>query len=330
MRLIGIYIGSIFLAFFLAEVYFIHLARQSERMEFKSIYGGHNTVREGIGLAPVKNSQWKTKMSSGDSLIFDVVQTIDGNGFRVTPQSNTNSQSLVLFFGGSFTFGYGLNDNETLPARFHASNPGQWRAINMGYDGYGVHQTLAMLETQMEKDMLGEQRPKAAIYTAITDHVFRGVGRLPHNSGPKYKLNAKAQIIPREPGPFDARALKYKFKWLLSKSYLFRRVLFAYSSYREEEIDLYIAMVEKASALFTDRYDAPFYCLIWEEPYSQPDLYKLLLQRLNEKNITVIEVNHILPSFLKNPEKYLFYRDGHPNALANRLIAEHLNKLLTQ
>lgn len=331
IRLIAIYSGSVFLAFFLGEVYFTYLDIKSERFEFQSIYGGHNTTREGIGLAPVKNSQWKTKLTLEDSLIFDVVQTIDNNGFRLTPQRITSVQSPVLFFGCSFTFGHGLNDDETLPAFLHASNPEQWNAINMGYDGYGVHQTLAMLETQMEKDLLREQIPKAAFYTAITDHVFRGVGRLNHNIGPKYKLDNKARVIPRDKESLNGRELKYKAKWLLAKSSLLRRVLFSYTSLsREEDIDLFIAMVEKASVIFSNRYNAPFYCLLWKEQTSQPGLYEILLQRLNEKRITVIEVNHILPGYQENPGKYLFYKDGHPNALANRLIAEHLNKLLIQ
>jgi lysophospholipase L1-like esterase len=306
------------------------LETKGERFEFQSIYGGHNTTREPIGLAPVKNSQWGIKLTVDDSLVFDVIETIDSSGFRFTPQHSTNTESPVVFFGCSFTYGHGLIDDETLPAFLQASNPEQWHAINMGYNGYGVHQTLAMLETQMVKELLKGQSPKAAFFTAITDHVFRGVGRISNNIGPQYKLDANAGVTLREPGPLDGRINEHRVKWLLSKSSLLRRILLSNTSSTVEEIDLYIAMVKKASTLFTDRYSAPFYCLLWNEPTSEPGLYEELLHRLNEKEIPVIEVSDILPGYQENPWKYLLYKDGHPNALANQLIAEHLNKLLVQ
>jgi hypothetical protein len=52
-----------------------------------------------------------------DEVIFDVVYTISAHGFRVTPGAGGTSGSAgrVLFFGCSYTFGEGVEDDQTLP-----------------------------------------------------------------------------------------------------------------------------------------------------------------------------------------------------------------------
>ncbi len=75
-RLLIIYIGSIVLAFLLAEIYFLQLSPQIKR-KIVINYGGHHMYDELVGLAPVKNSQRTDPIKYKDSIIYNVTQTID-------------------------------------------------------------------------------------------------------------------------------------------------------------------------------------------------------------------------------------------------------------
>lgn len=66
---------------------------------------------------------------------FDVFIKIDKNGFRTMPILNDFNKT-ILTLGDSFTFGYGVNDNETYPF-FLQKRFNDTRVINAGYtDGY--------------------------------------------------------------------------------------------------------------------------------------------------------------------------------------------------
>lgn len=328
-RLVAIYSGSVLLAFFLAEIYFSGLLGfRYEYADYQRdmIFGNDIEEHDVFGLAPSKNSKWTERLTYGDSVVFDAIQTIDSNGLRYTPGKLRDDASPILFFGCSFTFGAGLSDYQTLPYYFQAQDSGRFKAINMGYNGYGAHQMLALLEEKIEQEVLQHQIPKAAIYSAIPDHAFRGTSWSEEFFGPKYKLDDRGILTKKGVVSYNP-SLKFK---LLGKSHLTRRFLLRKEHSYAKNVDLLLAMIQKSSRLFTARYDAPFYCLLWDEMYLESGLYDRLLTQLKIMGVKVIEVRDILPDYAENPEKYLLYGDNHPNALANRLIAEDLNKLLAQ
>jgi len=80
-------------------------------------------------------------MSSGD---FRAIQHTDGYGFRNTWPWPTRAEIVAL--GDSFTFGYGVEDDQSWPAilaRTLAPN----RVINLGLIGAGTNQYLRVYET---------------------------------------------------------------------------------------------------------------------------------------------------------------------------------------
>lgn len=326
-RLIAIYTGSIFLAFFLGELYFsgiLGFRYQEASFEKEVIYGGLDKPHEILGQAPVPNSRWSSKYIYADSTVFDVIQTIDSMGLRLTPGGVRSDASPILFLGCSFTFGTGLGDHETLPYFFQAQSASDVKAINMAYNGYGAHQMLAILEEELEQTLLKSQIPKAAIYSAIPDHAFRGTLWREEAFGPRYVFDRQGDLI--KEGTFQYNPSS-GFK-LLAKSHLARRFVFRRDHSKPDDINIFIAMVKKSSQLFAERYNAPFYCLLWDELNTEPGLYNTILTLLKKSNINVIEIKDILPNYKETPEKYLLYGDNHPNALANRLISEYLSELI--
>ena len=73
-----------------------------------------------LGYAPYPNRVVEAWKIVGSDRIYDVTYTIDSHGLRKTPgiTASAAARSAFLFFGGSFTFGEGLNDDETLPYQF--------------------------------------------------------------------------------------------------------------------------------------------------------------------------------------------------------------------
>ena len=66
-----------------------------------------------LGFQPLPGKQNHLIVSNGKKLI-NSTYTIGNDGFRKTPLFKNNPKNTyVNFYGGSFVFGWGLNDNET-------------------------------------------------------------------------------------------------------------------------------------------------------------------------------------------------------------------------
>ena len=124
------------------------------------------------------------KLTSDGEVIYDVIYSIGEDGFRVTPQSISRSR-YVNFFGCSFTFGEGLNDNQTLPFYF-AQKSDSYSSKNFGFHGYGPHQAVAILES--------DRRIRGDINFLLTSpwHSLRSACKPEYTAGsPRYALVAE-------------------------------------------------------------------------------------------------------------------------------------------
>lgn len=112
-----------------------------------------------------------------DETIFDVAYTIDEEYRRVTPASDGhNAAQTVLFFGGSFVFGQGVNDEDTLPNRVAQRLPGA-RVMNYGFPGHGTQHMLERIR-QWGEGTYPYEGPVTAIYVFIPHHVRRTIGSM--------------------------------------------------------------------------------------------------------------------------------------------------------
>jgi hypothetical protein len=108
-------------------------------------------VMTDIGVQPRSGVHRFKKLTAAGDVIYDVTYTIGSDGFRVA--DNPDARNRVNFFGCSFTFGEGLNDNETLPYLVSKTMEGV-SSKNFGFHGYGPHQALAIL--QSDRDTRGK------------------------------------------------------------------------------------------------------------------------------------------------------------------------------
>ena len=130
-----------------------------------------------LGHRPRPSAAVDSLKKIGEETLYDVVYTIDEHQRRVTPLDSPETRSrFILFFGGSFTFGEGLNDDETLPYYVGRLAP-DYQPYNYGLSGYGPQQMLAKLQS----DELTAEIPQTegiAIFTFIDAHVERAIGSM--------------------------------------------------------------------------------------------------------------------------------------------------------
>ena len=73
-----------------------------------------------LGYAAFPDRQVRAWKTVGEERVYDAVYGISPEGIRVTPgdSARPDEGQTFVFFGGSYAFGEGLNDDETLPFYF--------------------------------------------------------------------------------------------------------------------------------------------------------------------------------------------------------------------
>ncbi|GEM_PF-932572 len=270
----------------------------------------------------------------------------DTKGRRITPQPNTDNKGInCLFFGCSFTFGTGVNNNQTLPYYFGQLHP-EIEVYNYGIPG-GSPQEIYLQSTQSE--IFADISPKhtVVIYSFISDHLRRLKGtlnlifRAPKWVGCLPKLEfVNDRIINK--GKFEeTHPYLFSFANILSKSLLVKQMInytqLDYPSpFTNENYDfLYILLNETKNQLSTYFPNLDFVIFIYPEHCSTPNTCPNLnyfMNLLNEKkNLWVIscEEKEIQEKYshLKSLEEHIIL-DGHPSPECYELFAEWINKEL--
>lgn len=321
LRLAFIYLGSVLFSLFVAEVYYSFEYEQSSR-EYEILYGNDVTRIDPIlGMVPHENSQALSRAKINGELIYEVNITVDEYGRRAMPKGQFINEEEVLFFGCSFTYGDGVEDHQTLPFQFQELAKGNYQAHNFGFSGNGAHQMLAILENELERRGTSISTSKVGFYSMITDHVLRGTSSFFSTPSPTYRFDKQGKLY--KTGVFSL--LRHKIAHYSGKSNLVVAFNSILEQVTQEKIDLVLSMTERSGEIFEARYDGEFYCLLWKVVYEEREgLYEKLLKGLTDRGIEVIEIDNILPDYAENPLKYVIENDGHPNALANKMIAEYL------
>ncbi len=298
------------------------LGEPRTRVVYDSRYHAAHPV---LGYAAKKDFSTRVRRTYGKRQSYDVVYTLDPQGFRVGPGDAGDSADAVLFLGGSFTFGDGVDDHETLPYRFEQLSGGRFRGHNLGFSGYGPHQALTLLEHRMEAPALGQKRPLYAVYQALPDHVLRASGKaLWDVAGPRYVLDREGK--PTYQGPFHS-SLSAKAHRFLSFSHLATRLFLAHRTATPQDLDLYVGLVLEIRRVFVSRYGGTFYVLLWP---GHGELSSEMLSRLQEAGVPVLRVDRILGDLPSHGGKYRLADDAHPNALAYDELARHLLDVLDE
>lgn len=273
-----------------------------------------------LGYGPLPGRTVRARKTVAGRVIYDVLYTIDDDGGRATP-GDPQGRSF-LFFGDSCTFGEGVGDNETMPAAFASELGGRANVRNLGFHGYGPHQTVRELELErIEKLVPGGVAH--AFYMSLPSHGSRAAGRSPWDvSGPRYVLDDAdgSGSAVRYKGSFHAYPValllrginrvpplrKLRERWLMTEP-------------GDDERELHARLLARAAALVRTRFDAPFTVLHWDDGSPADERF---LARLDQLGIDVVRVSTIIPHDQRSA--LAIPGDGHPNQTAYALLAHAL------
>lgn len=270
----------------------------------------------------------------GSDTIFRVTYTINGDSTRATPPAPAGADTY-LFLGDSFMFGHGLADDETLPAAFAKANDFNVRTVNFSAPGYAPNQLVRALETGRLDHLMG-QRVKAVVTWIIPDHLRRVAGDEPWlGASPRYALDDGTL---RYTGSFDS------YRWsdplaglrhLADQQFAFVRAI-GLKQRQEREAEIFTALVVRLQTLAREKFGAPLVVVYsWPDESSGPNhdnsdvaepMLVSTLAGLRRHGMPMISVDGLEAGY--DQSRLLIAHDGHPTALADRLIAAELKRRL--
>ena len=267
------------------------------------------------GFAGRPDSIVRVRLRRAGGLVYDATYTLDRQGRRETPRRSPAPPNVVLF-GDSFAFGEGVNDAETVPAQLERLTP-EIRTMNFGFKAYGPHQALAAVEAGLPERELAAGAPAAAVYYAAFD-LNRAAGRAFWDvAGPHYEIGSDGEPVFR--GPFSADR-RLRAIGLLNRSYLLREIIRTRLG-GEDDVRLYVALIERTAHLFRERHGGPFLAVLWGERRYRS--YADAAERLRARGIDVKTIQEIVPDFeTLRPELELL--DGHPSREGHARVAADL------
>jgi hypothetical protein len=277
---------------------------------------------ERLGYAPragIVSRAWKRV---DGSTVYDVQYTIDELGRRATPLNLREDRSrFLLLFGGSFAFGEGVGDRETL-SFFLAERAPRTMPYSYGFHGYGPQHLLARLESGQLPGEVAESDGDL-VYLFIDSHVNRAIGSMVVYTGwadstPNYVLDSSG--VPLRRGTLTTgRPLTS-----LLYSVLGRSQTLAYLGVdippriTERHIDLTARILARSAELFRAGFGAGRFAVVIFPGSAHAEPLAAALGRLD---VEFLDYSGLLDY---GDPRYFIAEDWHPSPLTHRILAERI------
>jgi len=275
------------------------------------------------------------RLKSGEE-IYNVHYTINEDRTRNVPKNMFVEPAFIVnFFGGSFIYGEGLNDNQTLPFYFRSFAP-TVTVRNYGFHGYGLHNALRLIETNVAK------KSNVNVFLTGAYHAYRAACVPSYSTHhPSYELsksrlrNTKFISACHKRQSDEIRYLKWSYfheiyDIVLRRSYAMQYALrFLRDGYLVSQISLYQNIIKDLAVLSSKRGEQVFFLHMrepWVKFLSAGYTSDPMLDFYKDNSIDVLDAS-LASDITKIDSKYYLHElDKHPSALANC----HRAKLLVQ
>ena len=272
-----------------------------------------------VGYIPKANAQATLPAKTGGPTAKPVTYTTGPDHFRIVPTTANRPEACVLLFGASFTFGNGVQDEETYAAQLVRLSGGRLHAHNFGVSGWGLHQTLAGLQSgRFQRAVRCE--PTDAVFLMVPSLIWWTSGVLnPWDKyGPRYRLGSDGK--PVRDGNLG-----------MPDSYNWRSWIGLTPTSRGDALALSKAIIVESMSELRRHYPDIRTQLIsyrvssWADvDFSAEDMLGFEYE-LHQAGITPLPLEGIIPRYRFAQADYILGApDYHPNARAHRLIAEFI------
>jgi hypothetical protein len=275
------------------------------------------TKDQNLAFKLAAESRIKSRHMHDDETVFEMSVTTDSLGRRTIPiAAQEHADDFVAFFGGSFTFGEGVNDNETLPYFVNSLLP-EYNVYNYGVTAYGPQHLLALIQGRpLRKEIDGSKG--IAVYVYIDDHVRRAAVTLRKvfsYKTPYYVLAEEGGVVRR--GNFHTtRPVLYSlYRDVLLRSHVLGYFHVDLPPIGDKQILLTCRLIVEARRRFKEQFEASDLYVLFYPGHQQygPDVRDCL---------EVSGVPYLDYSGEPWPAEYLIPNDVHPSASGNRRLAE--------
>lgn len=266
---------------------------------------------------PNPGSHSSRKISSTGDTIYNVIYSIGKDRFRTHPQPDREYLSFISFFGCSWVFGEGLNDNETLPFYVNTHSVGI-KTKNLGYHGFGVNQALEILVSDTNK-------LKSNINFLLTApwHEIRSACKTSYSTdAPKYIINENDSLVRSGscPHPYGDFGIISKIASRSNLINLIREIVLSKNTSRDDDFRLYLKIISRMYQISTDNNQIFVIGFVKaDEIYFKGSTYsnKRIFQELQKRSDEVIDLTLANKSENLNSQYFIHPEDKHPSALAN-------------
>ncbi len=277
-------------------------------------------------LTPGRENQ-ATYRADGE-VIFDVTYTLDRDGNRVTPQPVCATNRHILFVGCSFTFGAGVEDEETLPAIVAEAMP-NWEVSNLARGGYGTANIYSMLQNP---ETLAAYRGNDAlmVYVYFPGHVKRSIGTMEIVTAwganyPYYRIENDKVL---RAGTFaTARPIRQElYSYLAHDPILKHFNIDLPLIIGDKDFRLTTRLISECRSNFQERFPAGKFVVVIFPTQGEPRVVRRILPFLDEFEIQYLDYCDALEG---GGEAAFFPYDGHTKPEGLRVLGNRLTRDLS-
>ena len=254
-----------------------------------------------------------------EKIIYDARYSFDEFGRRHHPeQTLKNQKSFIVLSGCSYTYGNGLNDDQTLSYYMNSLSE-EHLTYNYAIGASGTNMTLALTESDRFKQEIPLENG-TMIYVYLNAHIQRTNGFMNEldwmDVTPCYEDQGdgtyKRNGILLSCSPLRTRLLKLVNGWLRGTS--FHR---NYPSVTTEHLEKNCQMIAQTRDAFLNHYPEGQFFVFMHPLETYGELGANMMQCLDKKKVRYLQINtHSMDlSTLRIPI------DGHPNAQHNQFSA---------
>ena len=247
------------------------------------------------------------------------------DGMRYTPTSKGNRNSFAVFFGDSFTFGEGVNDEETLPFYFGEYAP-EYMPYNFGVPSGSVQNMYYKLLKNNVNNIVHEDSG-LAFYFFLGFHTNRVVGGMPAFNKWADKTACYELIDDRITymGSFRKahpyRSILYDFLYL-SNTCRYTR-FFLPLRHSESDYEITARLLSESIRLFTQQFPGGDFVILFWDPRVPYAPVKNRIEGVGVKTLLVREFLHGIDNPMKLEADQIL-PDGHVTADVYSSIAQGL------